>query len=89
MIDRTGTTRIAITFGTYCLKVPNVLDGWKLFLHGLLSNMQEAMFAGTCDPRLCPVLFACPGGFFLVMRRARVMTRDEYMEFEADILPER
>lgn len=51
---------------------------WRLFLHGLLANMQEAKFSKTGWPELCPVLFAFPGGFLIVMRRARPLTRSEF-----------
>jgi hypothetical protein len=57
--------------------------GWRLFLQGLLANMQEREFARAKWPELCPVLFSLPGGWLVVMRRARVMTDDEFAAFDA------
>lgn len=50
-------------------------------LTGMLSNMTEAKFAALKDPNLCPVLFALPGGFLTVMRRAEPLTADEFDSF--------
>jgi len=51
---------------------------WRLFLLGLLANMQERMFSKCKWPELCPVLFSVPGGWFLIMRRAKPLTRVEF-----------
>jgi len=40
--------------------------------------MQERKFSRTGWPELCPVLFSLPGGWLLVMRRARELTREEF-----------
>lgn len=41
--------------------------------------MQEARFSKAGWPELCPVVFACLGGWFIVMRRAEPLTRDEFL----------
>ena len=77
MTTKYGTTRIVFLVGDYAIKVPAMTE-WRLFLLGLLANMQEALWSKTGWPELCPVVWAIPGGFLLVMRRARAMTRDEF-----------
>jgi hypothetical protein len=58
------------------------MHGWRGFLLGLLANMQERLFWETRWPQLCPVVASTPGGFLLIARRARVMTRDEFARFD-------
>ena len=74
-----GATRIVLLVGGYAVKLPR-LNTWRTFLNGLLANMQEREFSLTGWPELCPVLFSFPGGWLVVMRRARPLT---YCEFEA------
>lgn len=40
--------------------------------------MQEADFARLPWQQLCPVLWSIPGGWLVVMQRARVMTAEEF-----------
>lgn len=72
-----GTHRTVYLIGKWAIKRP-VLRKWRLFLMGLLANIQEATFSATGWPELCPVLFACPGGWFIVMRRAEPLTREQF-----------
>jgi hypothetical protein len=44
--------------------------------------MQEKVWWSGRDKRLCPVLFSIPGGFLAVMPKVRVMTDDEFDEFD-------
>lgn len=83
-ICRTGTTRLVILTKLYAIKIPNLLNGWDLFLRGLLGNQQEKIFSATGWVELCPVLFALPGGFLNVMPRARPLTTAEWEEFDID-----
>jgi hypothetical protein len=73
-----GTTRTTILFKRWAFKFPSIVE-WRLFLHGLLANMQEAQFSKCGWSELCPVTFAIPGGFLTVMRRARILTREEWL----------
>lgn len=75
-----GTTRIVFLIHRWAIKIPNY-EEWRLFLHGLLSNMQEARFSRTGWPELCPVLWAIPGGWLLVMKRATPLTKVEFDVF--------
>lgn len=76
-----GVTRKVLLIGDWAIKVPN-FDEWRLFLLGLLANMQEAAFSRTGWPELCPVLFALPGGGLIVMRRATVLTDAEFRQLD-------
>ena len=71
-----GTTRYVVLIGSWAIKVP-VFWRWGHFLRGLLGNMLERDVWRWSDlPTrrwLCPVLFALPGGWLLVMRRAEVV----------------
>jgi hypothetical protein len=82
-VDRTGCTRIVLLTQRYAIKLPNFLNGWRLFLTGLLANMQERQFVATGWPELCPVLFSLPGGWLVVMPCVRVMNEDEFTTFDA------
>lgn len=73
----TGSSRIVLLVGCYALKLPRFTE-WRLFLRGLLANMQEAMFGRSGMAGFCPVLFALPGGFLVVMPRC------EPLEYEID-----
>lgn len=72
-----GTQRTVFLVGRWAIKVPVFVE-WRLFLLGLLANMQEARFSAAGFPGLCPVLFAVPGGFLNVMRRAEPLSRHEF-----------
>lgn len=82
-INRQGATRVVILTARYAIKVPSFYS-WKMFLLGLLGNMQERSFSKMNDQRLCPVLFSVPGGFCNVMPKADVMAPEEFIEFDYD-----
>lgn len=86
---RFGVTREVVLFGSYAIKLPKLTCGWKMFLCGLLANMQEREFSAAGWPELCPVVFAAPGGWVLVMRRARPLTADEWARFDSKSFCER
>jgi hypothetical protein len=74
---RYGTTRTVFLIGRLAIKIPSFVE-WRLFLHGLLANLQERTFSRAGWPQLCPVRWCCPGGWFLVMSRAEPLTRQEF-----------
>lgn len=84
MWDQTGVTREVLLVGGYAIKIPKLIYGWRNFLQGLMANMQEVDFSRAGWPELCPIVFAVPGGWLTVMRRARVMTESEWVEFDVD-----
>lgn len=83
-LNRMGCTRIVFLIGAWAVKVPNVCYGWRLFLIGLLANMQERTFSKAGWPELCPVLWSIPGGWLVVMPRARPLTDDEFLALDYD-----
>lgn len=80
--NRRGVTREVFLVGQWAIKVPRMCYGWRSFLQGLLANLQEVDFWSTRWPTLCPVLFAIPGGWLVVMRRARPLTDQEWAAFD-------
>lgn len=81
-----GTTRTVLLVGGLAIKIPSMVE-WRLFLYGLLGNMQEARWWREMpDSRamMCPVLFAVPGGFLTVKRRATPVTDEEWFYQSAD-----
>lgn len=77
-IITSGATRDVILTDRFAIKVPKLTHGWAGFLHGLLANMQERTFSATGWPELCPVRFSIPGGWLLIMHRARPLTAAEW-----------
>jgi hypothetical protein len=73
-----GCTRHVLLIGKYAIKIPQLTYGWRLFLLGLLGNMQEASFSEIPDDRMAPVFFSISGGFLIVMPRCEPLTNDEY-----------
>jgi hypothetical protein len=82
IIELKGMSRIVFIGENYVLKIPNIRK-WKLFLCGLLSNMQETSFGKSNLEGFCPVTFSFPGGWFIIAKRAREMTEQEFLEFDA------
>lgn len=67
-----GTTRCVILIGDYAFKLPIIKFStycWRLFLTGLIANMNENMFGTKSFPQVAKVLFYIPGGFLTVMER--------------------
>jgi uncharacterized protein YbdZ (MbtH family) len=50
--------------------------------------MQERDFSRTGWPELCPVRFSIPGGWFVVMDRARPLDDAEWCDFEPELFAE-
>lgn len=61
-----GANRCCLLVGRWAIKFPR-LNSWHDFLYGLLNNLHEA--SRPPDPRLCPITWACPGGFVNIMPR--------------------
>ena len=83
-IDKTGCTRIVFLTKKYAFKIPNFFDEWRLFLHGLLANMQERNFSKAGWPELCPVILSLPGGWLNVMPRVKLLSDKEYENFDVE-----
>jgi len=76
-----GATRTVLLTKRYAIKVPR-LASWRLFLCGLLANMQEREFSRAGWPELCPVLFSLPGGWLVVMPRAAPLSDLEWAQID-------
>ena len=77
-----GATRNVLLTKRTAIKIPRFVE-WRLFLHGLLANMQEAAFwRFQHSTKLCPVLWSMPGGFLLVMAHATELSRDDFAAFD-------
>jgi hypothetical protein len=77
-----GSSRIAIIlWGIYVLKIPNI-SSYRLFLSGILANLQEKTFSSAKWIELCPVVFAGNSGLCLLMPYARPLTDDEWESFD-------
>lgn len=74
MIFKHGVTRIVLLVGRWAVKVPRPTE-WRLFLRGLLANLQERQWSKCGDERLAKVLWADPTGFLLVMERVDPLPR--------------
>lgn len=81
-VNRQGATRIVVLTRRHAIKIPNVCDGWRLFLSGLLANMQERRVSALGWPELCPVNWSIPGGWVVVMPRAKVLSDGEFFAFD-------
>lgn len=74
MVIRKGSTRFAFLFGRWVIKVPRWTE-WRLFLRGLLANLQERQWSRTGDDRIARVYVADPIGLMLVMERAQSLPK--------------
>lgn len=77
---KSGATRHALIVGNWVFKVPYLLS-WKMFLQGLLSNIQERAWTGL-SPRLCPVKCGLWGGFLNVMPYATPLSDIEWASLD-------
>ncbi len=87
-IVRSGVTRDVLLTGRLAIKIPK-LTSWRLFLLGLLANMQERTFARAGWAELCPVIFSVPGGWLTVMRRADPLSPEEWETFDVEAFCDR
>lgn len=70
-----GQTRIVFLVGNYAIKIPNFLKGYKQFLYGLISNLQEKEFSRT-NPYLLPVKHSLFGSLIVIMPRCIVLDKN-------------
>lgn len=87
ILNRTGCTRIVFIFRKYVVKIPNFTYSWEHFLKGIIANIQEnktwkynsGKFDTGLSKLLCPVLWCSFGGWILVMKRASILSEEEYL----------
>lgn len=80
-----GTNRTVFLIGRYAIKIArfwhsNSCYRWKSFLRGILANINEAYWYkwSKQKDKLCPVLFKSPLGVILIMKRAELLSCEEY-----------
>lgn len=80
-----GSARVVLLIGPWAFKLPTYVE-WRLFLRGLLANMQERQLWRFLrdDSALCPVHFALPGGWLIVMPRAEALTDEEFLDLPVE-----
>lgn len=64
-----GATRIVFIFKQFVIKIPNIQE-YRLFLNGLLANLQEKEFSKMNRSDLCHVKFCTKFGLILIMNKA-------------------
>jgi len=69
--------------GRYAVKVPSGVE-FRLFLLGLLANIQERKFNAMNHPKMARILFSIPGGWLSIMRKADLMSRQEWDTFDPE-----
>lgn len=81
-----GATRRVFVFKTFVIKVPNTQE-YKLFLHGILANLQEKVFSRINRPDLAKVKFCGKLGLFLIMERAETLDviNLDWLKFKEDL----
>mgnify|MGYP003621924067 CR=1 FL=1 len=69
-----GTTRMVILLGSYVLKFPRPNCGIRMFLYGMLANMEEKVWCRKAipnEPGLPDVLWVSPLGLLAIQIRLR------------------
>ena len=85
-LNRKGVTRLVFEFDNFVIKIPNFTYSWQHFLKGILANIQEyTTWSWSKDELLCPVLWCSWGGWFLIMKKAKTYSFDEWDNIEVDI----
>lgn len=70
MIIKKGATRTVFVFNKFVIKIPNFQE-YKLFLNGLLANLQEKSFSKMNRIDLAKVKYCNKFGFILIMEKAQ------------------
>ncbi|OED34275.1 hypothetical protein AB832_07920 [Flavobacteriaceae bacterium (ex Bugula neritina AB1)] len=84
-----GSLRVVYLIGGLAFKFPTI-SSWEHFLRGLLANMEEVhLWKNRSNVEfgflLCPVRFSLPFGLLVVMKRAKVMTDEDFLDREEEI----
>lgn len=85
---RRGMSRTVLLIGPWAVKIPSARHGARLFVLGLLGNLNEAeRWRLSHHPQLAPVVLCGPLGLWLVMRRYRQVLRRRLTPAERATLP--
>lgn len=85
----TGYNRIVIILPKIVIKLPNILNGSRAFVHGLMHNLKESelYYESYGDPQLGRVYFCSPFGLMLVMKRYTNVLTETLSEADLQNLP--
>lgn len=91
-VCRKGVTRIVFVFKNVVVKIPNFTCQWSHFLKGIIGNIEEGRtwrwnsgkYEKGTSHLLCPVLYTSAGGWFLVMKRAKTLSFEEWDLIDPD-----
>jgi hypothetical protein len=77
-----GASRWVICINNIAIKFPSLMS-YTYFLYGQIANIEE-MENSKFLPRekLCPIIFHLPFGLMTVMKRARILTEEEFSKFD-------
>lgn len=79
-ISKQGTTRIVFVFSNKVLKIPT-FKSWSLFLHGLLSNINEGEVYNNINRNdLAKVYYYNKLGLFLIMEKVSICSNEEALD---------
>lgn len=87
-----GVTRIVILCGGVVIKLPKPIK-WSNFLRGLIGNINEnetwkynsGKYERGHSHLLAPVIWCSWGGWILIMKRARLLTEQEWDESDYSV----
>lgn len=90
IVKMNGVTRIVIILNDVVIKIPKFTHQWSHFLRGILANITEnrtwkwnsGKFEKGTSHLLCPVIWCSWGGWVIVMKKAAVMTYEEWEKSE-------
>jgi hypothetical protein len=85
-VNMIGCTRIVFEFKNFVVKIPKFTHQWSHFLMGLISNMDESKtwkwnsgkYEKGTSYLLCPVLWCSWGGWILIMKKATMLTSEDW-----------
>lgn len=69
-INLKGSTRFVFMFSKVVVKIPS-LKSWRLFLNGVLANLQERQFSKMNNKNLASIILSDPIGLMVVMERVK------------------
>lgn len=83
-INKQGSTRIVFVFKNIVIKIPSFVE-YKLFLYGLLANIQECTFSKINRKDLGKIYFVSKFGFINIMKRYKVLGWDDWEYIKKEI----
>lgn len=91
-INLKGVTRIVIVLKTVVIKIPNFTYQWDHFLKGIIGNIHESKtwkynsgkLESGSSHLLCPVLWCSWGGWILIMKKADLLTIEQWDNLSID-----